>query len=268
MLLTLCASGVHAAEDRSAQAKPAAPQTAKTSSRPAAKSGEDHFSQQDFVILHSLTKVYLENDGTGERDIEASVRVQNPAGVREFNELVFGYDSARENISVDYLRIRKSDGSLARSRPAAVIDVAPSIVREAPAYGDVREMRVTLAGLEAGDIIEYRIVTRIMASAAPGEFWYEYTYNDTAICLAEKFTANLPKDRSVRVKTISGAAPEIRVDGDRRIYSWSHKNLTHLPFAATDASDRRRPHPGISAGQARFDPVLDVSDLGPGNGLV
>src|ERR1700683_336341 len=132
MLLTLCSSGVPAAEDRSAQAKPAAPQTAKTSSRPAAKSGENNFSQQDFVILHSLTTVCLENDGTGERDIEASVRVQNPAGVREFNELVFGYDSARENISVDYLRIRKPDGSLARSRPAAVIDVAPSMVREAP----------------------------------------------------------------------------------------------------------------------------------------
>jgi tetratricopeptide (TPR) repeat protein len=192
---------------------------------------------QDYVILHSLTTVRLENDGAGERDVEASVRVQNPAGVREFNELVFGYDSARESISVDYLRIRKSDGSLARSRPAAVIDVAPSIVRETTAYGDVREMRLTLAGLQPGDTIEYRIVTRITASAAPGEFWYDYTYNDTAICLAEKFVANLPKDRPIRLKTLSGAPPEIRVDGDRRIYSWSHQNLTHLPPDAIDASD-------------------------------
>lgn len=95
-------------------------------------------------------------------------------------------------------------------------------------------MRLTLAGLDLGDTIEYRIVTRITASAAPGEFWYEYTYNDTAICLDEKFAANLPKNRLIRLKTLSGAAPEIHVDGDRRIYSWSHKNLKRPPSDATD----------------------------------
>jgi tetratricopeptide (TPR) repeat protein len=242
MLLALCASGPPAAGGGSAQAKSAAPQAPKASSHPPAKSGGDDFSLQDYVILHSLTTVRLENDGTGEGATEASVRVQNPAGVREFNELVFSYDSARESISVDYLRIRKSDGSLARSRPAAVIDVAPSIVRETTAYGDVREMRLPLAGLEPGDTIEYRIVTRITASAAPGEFWYDYTYNDTAICLAEKFIANLPKDRPIRLKTLSGAAPEIRIDGDRRIYSWSHKNLAHPPSDATDVSDNGARH--------------------------
>jgi tetratricopeptide (TPR) repeat protein len=201
----------------------------------------DNLSGQDFVIQESLTSVRLENDGAGERDIQARIRVQNPAGVREFSELVFGYDSARENISVDYLRIRKPDGSVARSRPAAVMDVAPSIVRETTAYADVREMHVTLVGLEPGDTIEYRIVTRITASAAPGEFWYEYTYNDTAICLSEKFTANLPKDRAIRLKTLAGAAPEIRIDGDRRIYSWSHKNLTHPPPDATDGGAKPQP---------------------------
>ena len=96
-------------------------------------------------------------------------------------------------MSVDYLRIRKSDGSLARSRPAAVIDVTPSIVRATPTYGDVRELRLTLAGLEVGDTIEYRIVTRITASAAPGEFWYEYTYNDTAICLLKNLSPTSPR---------------------------------------------------------------------------
>jgi tetratricopeptide (TPR) repeat protein len=236
MLLALCAPGARAAGDGAgaAQGRPTAPQTPKASAHPAAKSAADDFSLQDFVIEHSLTTVRLENDGTGERDIVASIHVQNPAGVHQFSELVIGYDSARESISVDYLRIRKPDGSLARSRPAAVMDVTPSIVREATAYSDVREMRLTLAGLDPGDTIEYRIVTRITASAAPGEFWYEYTYNDTAICLDEKFAANLPKDRLIRLKTLSGAAPEIHVDGDRRIYSWSHKNLKHPPADAAD----------------------------------
>jgi hypothetical protein len=133
-LLALCAPGARAAGDGTGagQARPTALQAPKASGHPAAKSAAEDFSLQDFVIEHSLTTVRLENDGTGERDIQASVRVQNPAGVHQFSELVFGYDSARENISVDYLRIRKPDGSLARSRPAAVMDVAPSIVRRPP----------------------------------------------------------------------------------------------------------------------------------------
>src|ERR1700677_489392 len=91
VLWALCASGSSAAGGGSAQAKSAAPQASKTSSHPSAKSRADDLSMQDYVILHSLTTVRLENDGAGERDVEASVRVQNPAGVREFNELVFGY---------------------------------------------------------------------------------------------------------------------------------------------------------------------------------
>jgi tetratricopeptide (TPR) repeat protein len=253
MLLALCAPGAPAAGDGSeaGQAQPSTPEAPKRTAHPTRKPGADDFSQQDFVIEHSLTIVRLENDGTGERDIEASVRVQNPAGVRDFNELAFGYDSARENISVDYLRIRKPDGGIARSRPAAVMDIAPSMVRETSAYADVRETRLTLAGVEPGDTIEYRIVTRITASAAPGEFWYEYTYNDTAICLDEKFVANLPKDHVVRFKTISGAAPGIRIEGDRRIYSWSHKNLTHPASDANDGGAK----PQVSA-QARPASIL------------
>ena len=235
----LSAPGGHVTPEPPAKPAASQAQATKNPSHPAGKSPADAF-REDFVIDRSLTTVRLENDGTGERGFEASVRVQNPAGVNTFNQMAFGYDSARESISLDYLRIRKPDGTIAKSRPAAVMDVSPSMVRDAKAYANVREMRLTLTGLEPGDTIEYRIVTRITASAAPGEFWYEYTYNDTAICLAENFTANLPKDRPIRLKTLSGAAPEIRIDGSRQIYTWSHKNLVLPPPEEPDGTPKTR----------------------------
>src|SRR5580700_12238911 len=87
----------------------AAPQSvAKTAEK---KSPPADFSQEPFVIEKYYATARFESDGTGEHDLTARIRVQSDAGVQQLGELVFGYNSANEQMDVRAMRVRKSDGS-------------------------------------------------------------------------------------------------------------------------------------------------------------
>ena len=82
-------------------ASPAATKPAPPKSAPA------DFSQEPFVIEQYLTTARFENDGTGERDLAVRIRVQSDAGVQQLGELVFGYNSANEEMDVRFVRVQE-----------------------------------------------------------------------------------------------------------------------------------------------------------------
>src|SRR5580693_8979457 len=60
------------------------------------------YSQEPFVIEQYYTSAAFENDGTGVRDLSVRIRVQSEAGVQQLGELVFGFNSANEQMDVRY----------------------------------------------------------------------------------------------------------------------------------------------------------------------
>ena len=78
-----------------AQQNDAAPTAPQSRAKPTEqKLAPADFSQEPFVIEKYSTIARFENDGTGERDLTARIRVQSDAGVQQLGELIFGYNSA------------------------------------------------------------------------------------------------------------------------------------------------------------------------------
>jgi Domain of Unknown Function with PDB structure (DUF3857) len=68
---------------------------------------------QEAVVVEQLSTAYrFERDGTGQRESSLRVKVQSDAGVERFGQLVFGYSSANEKLDMDYVRVRKADGTV------------------------------------------------------------------------------------------------------------------------------------------------------------
>jgi hypothetical protein len=63
----------------------------------------------------------FENDGKRNRDNSVRIRVQSEAGVRELGQLIFGYSAEIEKLTVNYVRVRKSDGTVVNAGPDAVL---------------------------------------------------------------------------------------------------------------------------------------------------
>src|ERR1044071_2835418 len=78
----------------------------------AASQQKPDYSQEAIVIEDLRTSYRFERDGTGQRDVTFRAKVQSEAGVERLGQLIIGYSSANEKLDMDYVRVRKTDGSV------------------------------------------------------------------------------------------------------------------------------------------------------------
>jgi tetratricopeptide (TPR) repeat protein len=183
---------------------------------------------QEAIVLEQLKMFYrFEKDGTGQRDLSVRVRVQSEAGLERFGQLVFAYSSANENFDVDFIRVRKADGTVINAAASDIQDLSAPIAREAPVYTDLRQKHVTVRGLRPGDVLEYHVVWRVHTPLAQNNFWLEQDFSnpESLITLDQQLEVNIPRDSKVKLKTAPGFDPNIREQDERRIYTWKYTNL-------------------------------------------
>ncbi|PYX38342.1 MAG: hypothetical protein DMG81_12010 [Acidobacteria bacterium] len=183
------------------------------------------YSQESFVIEKVLTRFRFESDGTGRKETIARVRVQSEAGVEQWGQVMIGYNSANERVEIPYVRVLKKDGSVVTAPADSVQDLSAPVEREAPVYTDYRQKHITVPGLRPGEVLEYDLATIIHTALAPGQFWTEYDFDKNNIVLHEELEVDIPKDRTIKLKTKPGSDPKITEEDGRRIYRWTSSHL-------------------------------------------
>ena len=156
------------------------------------KSSAD-YSHEPFVIEHYTTLARFQNDGTGEETLRVRAKIQSDAGAQQWSELVFGYNATSEALDVHYVRVHKADGTTVEIAGDAMKDAPAPTVRDFPAYANCKEKHIAVASLAPGDTLEYEIAKRIIAAEAPGEFWFEHRFIDSAVVLDERLEVNVPE---------------------------------------------------------------------------
>ncbi|MGB2713800.1 MAG: DUF3857 domain-containing protein [Vicinamibacterales bacterium] len=208
-----------------ALAGPAAAQVPASTS-PAAPAQPADYSKEAFVIEQSKSRYVFESDGTGRREMYVRVKVQSEGGVQQWGQLVLGYNASTERIEIQFVRVRKADGTVVTAPADAVQDLTSPVQREAPVYTDFRQKHVTVPSLRPGETLEFSAITTIQTPLAAGHFWAEYSFQKIGIILDEQLEFDLPAGRSVTLKTQPDADPiESQADG-RAIYRWTSSHLT------------------------------------------
>jgi tetratricopeptide (TPR) repeat protein/transglutaminase-like putative cysteine protease len=182
------------------------------------------FSKEAVVIEHLSTRVTMENDGTGTREATAEVKMLAEAGVKAYAVLNFVYTSANEVVDVDYVRVRKPDGTVVKTPDYNIQDMPGEVTRTAPLYSDIHEKHVAVKGLAVGDTLEYLIRFRTVKPEVPGQFWYEYYFATKSIIKDERLELSVPREKYVKVVS-PDFKPEVKEEGARRVYRWTHENL-------------------------------------------
>src|SRR5687767_9891543 len=182
---------------------------------------------QEAVVIEQLTTGYrYERDGTGQRELIMRVKIQSDAGVERFGQLIFPYSSANEKLEMDYVRVRKADGSVVSATTSDIQDLSAPLAREAPIYTDLRQKHITVPGLRPGDQLEYRLVWNIHSPLAQNHFWVEHDFVTRGpIVLNDELTVNIPAASKVKLKTDPGYDAAIKEESGRRIYTWKQAKL-------------------------------------------
>jgi len=216
-------------------ASPATPGKASKAAKAAAKPADTapskpeepkhDYSQEAFVIEQYRSSYRFENDGTGRKETIARIRVQSEAGVQQWGQIQFGYNSANERVEITYVRVIKEDGTVVKAGDDAVQDLSAPLEQQAPIYTDYRQKHITVPGLRPGEVLEYDMVTVIHTALAPGEFWADYEFDKNNINLDEEVDVDVPADRQLKLKNKPGMDPKITEANGRRLYQWTSSHL-------------------------------------------
>lgn len=218
---------------------------------PAATPGaKADYSKEAAVVEEMFSRFSYENDGKSTREQTSRVRVQTDAGIQEWGLLSFPFQAATQTVEIEYVRVRKPDGTVIVTPPDNVQDLDAEITRSAPFYSDLREKHVAVKGLSAGDVLEYKAHWQTTKPLAPGQFWLEYNFSEGEIVLRERLEIAVPADRTVHVKSAKGAAT-VSSEGGLKVYAWTHSQLDNAGShdreekVATAAANGRRPPPDV-----------------------
>lgn len=202
------------------------------------------YSKEAYVIEEWRTQITEEADGSGIREHTAEIRILADAGVKAFAVLNFTYTSANETVDVDYVRVRKPDGTVVKTPDYNIQDMPADVTRSAPMYSDIHEKHVAVKGLGVGDVLEYLVRYRVVKPQIPGHFWYEDSFVKDAIVKDETLELSVPADKYVKVVSPE-FKPEIKDAGGRRIYRWTHSNLEVKEKDPNEVPRRVPPNPSV-----------------------
>ncbi len=205
-------------------------------SPPQSRAKED-YSKEAAIIEEMSTKIAFDDNGNSTREQSTRVRVQNDTGVKQWGLLSFPFQSATQSVEVDYVRVRKVDGSIVITPPDNVQDLDSEITRSAPFYSDLREKHVAVKGLGKGDILEYELHWRAIKPLIPGQFWFQYNFHRESIVLAERLEIRVPSERAVKVKGPQ-ATQTVTTMAGFRVYSWAYSKLESAKEPGSDEKKR------------------------------
>jgi tetratricopeptide (TPR) repeat protein len=198
------------------------------------------YSQEGYVIEKMRTSYRFENDGTGRRELFARIKVQSEAGVQQWGQVVVGYNSANEKIEIPSVRVLKEDGSVVTAPADSVQDLSAPVEREAPVYTDYRQKHITVPGLRPGEVLEYDIVTIVHTPLAANNFWMEHEFQKRGIVLDEQLEINIPKGRTIKLKTKPENEAKVADEDGRRIYRWTSSHLEKEDADEDDNAKRKK----------------------------
>ena len=193
------------------------------------------YSAEPFVIEEDTTRIDFENDGTSVRNDAFRVRIQSDGGLQRYGLITFSYQASAENVEIDYIRVRKPDGSVVVTPAENVQDMTAAIAREAPSYTDLHEKHISVKGLSVGDTLETHVIWRYTKPLIPGQFWVSFNVSPDFISLARQVRVSCPRDRAVKWSS-KGLQPVVADEGSRRIYTWTTSQLTRKPAKGKSGS--------------------------------
>ena len=182
------------------------------------------YSAEALVVERMDTVYRFAADGTGSREITTVTRIQSDAAARQFGVLNFAFAGNSEHVEIDYVRVRKPDGSVVETPASDAQEMPQEVTRQAPFYSDLKEKQIPVRNLRMGDKLEYKVRIVGTKAEAPGQFWGQDTLAEWAVILSESVELHVPKSKYVKVwsPTVQPAKTE---SGDEMVYRWTGSQL-------------------------------------------
>ena len=186
-----------------------------------------------FQIELLETHVRFEANGDSRKELHTIVKINDPAGARQFARLGFDYNRGFQTVEIPLVKITHANGGTSEILPSAITDAPNPAVEKFPAYHDVRVKSLRILGLQEGDTLEYRVITTTTKHPLAPDFWLEHTFDRSGQVLQEEYEIDLPASKQVEVKVNSATPADSKGEpgeggSGRVVYHWTRTNKESL----------------------------------------
>lgn len=199
-----------------------------------ASPGENLYPEAGALILSCDESIEITPENIQVATLHYMIKILNERGKEDFSETQIEYDSTDEKVELIYARTIKPDGTVTDVGSRHIRDVSKYL--NFPLYSNVRVYIISFPEITEGAVIEYKIKIYDNQLVNKKDFVLSYPLQAQEPIINANFTIDLPKDRTLQIKTYNekynyfaaNLNPQIQERNGKLIYLWQFKNLPQI----------------------------------------
>ena len=200
-----------------------------------AVNGSEHPDEGSVFLLDDGV-IRVEADGRGSRTYRQVVQILTREAAEAWGEQSYSYVSSREHFTLNWARVVRSDGTIISPAPTHEQESSAPAATLDPVYSDVKIHRITLAGVEAGTIVDFSYTVETLQPIMPGDFHYSWFVTNSRLTRRSRYIVDAPAGLGLRIKERNLTFPRQTTEAQgRRVYTWGTAEVPKVeiePFAA------------------------------------
>lgn len=182
--------------------------------------------EEAIVLLLDDGVVRMESDGTGTQTYRMVAQILRQQAVDAWSEHTFGYDAEREEFTLNWARVVEPDGTVVSAEPIHVQELDQPIPEQAPIYTTRKIVRISLAGVAPGRIVDYSYTTRTKKPVLTGDFTTGWLITTGGTVRRSRLILDLPATMRPHIEeTNLDFEPGVQHVGDRIVRTWARKDI-------------------------------------------
>lgn len=197
----------------------------------------DSAQQPDDPYIYLLDDgvVRVQADGRISRTYRQIVQVLTQEAVEDWAEQSFSYDASRESLRVNWVRVVKPDGTVISDGPSHQQESLAPVALEAPVYSNSKVVRITLAGVAPGTIVDYSYTVDRFQPPMTGDFYSGWSVHTGRRTRRSRLLLDIPASLAPRIQERNlHFRPTVTEGGGRKVYVWATQEVPRVerePFA-------------------------------------
>lgn len=195
--------------------------------------GQLNYPSANVLVLKDKITYQIKEDDKRILTEHEAVKVLTEDGINRFQNIEYNYNPDIQDVTVEVARIITPNGQIIEVSEKDITDITP--LKNFSLFSNITTKSIQFPKLTPGVIIEYKVVILDKSGFMPYQFWGASYVQDYEPILESVLVVEAPRAWKLNYKAYGDSIPdpEIKIENNKKIYTWSLSNSPPIPREAS-----------------------------------
>jgi transglutaminase-like putative cysteine protease len=185
----------------------------------------DH-PEEAAVLLLDDGVIRLDANGTGSHTYRMVAQVIKPEAVEGWAEHTFTFNPERQRLRINWVRVLDLEGNVISAEPMHRQEADIPAPEGAPVFMARRRIRVSLAGVAPGTLVDYSYTTETLEPVLEGDWYGAWYITPGSTIRRSRLILDLPEGVPARIREVDlDFEPRVERVGGRVVRTWARADI-------------------------------------------